>query len=437
MIANSFAKPDITLTLDSNGVIRNAVPSDALADEGIDAWHGRSWTETISPEINPQIRKMIEDMRLNGASSCFQVKQRLPSGRELPFEYTAVSLGKELGFIAIGKNLQAISDLQARLQQAQQERERDHWRFREIETRYKMLFDASTEPAVVVRVTNLRIVEANAAATKSLGLLPGPEFYPDMPTRDRKSFDAMLGKVREQGRAPGIALRLSPSDGLWSLRASLMTTDAGAFYLFQMTPMGGAQVPLEALDHLSGDSIIQRLPDGFVIVDREGVVQRANHTFLDLVQIGAENAVLGEKIERWLSHPGAGVGLILNLVQQHGGVRLLTTVIYGDLGSNTQVEISAVGDKPDQPGYFGLLLRDVTTRLSDGRSLASPGVADVYEEGFSLEQLVNASTEAIERKTIIAVLDLCKGNITNAAKRLGLSRQSLHSKLKKYVLDVK
>ena len=437
MIANSFAKPDITLTLDSNGVIRNAVPSDALADEGIDSWRGRSWTETISPEINPQIQKMIEDMRLNGASSCFQVKQRLPSGRELPFEYTAVSLGTELGFIAIGKNLQAISDLQTRLQQAQQERERDHWRFREIETRYKMLFDASTEPAVVVRVTNLRIVEANAAATKRLGLLPGPEFHRDMPTRDRKSFDAMLAKVREQGRAPGIALRLSPSDGLWSLRASLMSTDAGAFYLFQMTPMGGAQVPLEALDHLSGDSIIQRLPDGFVIVDREGVVQRANHTFLDLVQIGAENAVLGEKIERWLSHPGAGVGLILNLVQQHGGVRLLTTVIYGDLGSNTQVEISAVGDKPDQPAYFGLLLRDVTTRLSDGRSLVSPGVADVYEEGFSLEQLVSASTEAIERKTIVAVLDLCKGNITNAAKRLGLSRQSLHSKLKKYVLDVK
>ena len=437
MIANSFAKADITLTLDANGVIRNAVPSDALADEGIDAWRGRSWSDTISPEINPQILKMIEDMRLNGASSCFQVKQRLPSGRELPFEYTAVSLGKELGFIAIGKNLQAISDLQSRLQQAQQERERDHWRFREIETRYKMLFDASTEPAVVVRVTNLRVVEANAAATKRLGLLPGPEFFQDMPARDRRSFDAMLGKVREQGRAPSIALRLSPTDALWSLRASLMTTDAGAFYLFQMTPMGAAQVPPEALDTISSDSIIQRLPDGFAIVDRDGVVQRANHTFLDLIQIGAENAVLGEKIERWLSHPGADAALILNLVHRHGGVRLLTTMIYGELGSNTQVEISAVGDRPDQPGYFGLLLRDVTTRLSEGQGIAGTGAVEAYAEGFSLEQLVSASTEAIERKTIIAVLDLCKGNITNAAKRLGLSRQSLHSKLKKYVLDVK
>ena len=437
MIVSSFAKPDITLTLDAQGVIRSAVPSDALADDGIDALRGCSWTDTINAEINPQVLKMIEDMRLKGAASCFQVKQRLPSGRELPFEYTTVSLGKELGFIAVGKNLQAISDLQARLQQAQQERERDHWRFREIETRYKMLFDASTEPAVVVRVTNLRVVEANAAATKSLGLLPGPEFYPDMSARDRKSFDAMLGKVREQGRAPGIALRLSPADTLWSLRASLMTTDAGAFSLIQMTPMGAAQVPLDALDAFASDSIIQRLPDGFVIVDRDGLVQRANHTFLDLVQAGSENAVLGENIARWLSHPGAGVGLILNLVQQHGGVRLLTTIIYGDLGSNTQVEISAVGDRPDQPGHFGLLLRDVTTRLPDGRNKAGSGAVETYAEGFSLEQLVSASTEAIERKTIMAVLDLCKGNITNAAKRLGLSRQSLHSKLKKYVLEVK
>jgi PAS domain-containing protein len=187
---------------------------------------------------------------------------------------------------ARGHAREGVARLLPRLQQAQHERERDHWRFREIETRYKMLFDASTEPAVVVRVTNLRVVEANAAATKSLGLLPGPEFYPDMPPRDRKSFDAMLGKVRDQGRAPGIALRLSPTDALWSLRASLMTTDAGAFYLFQMTPMGGAQAPNEALDHLSSDNIIQRLPDGFVIVDREGVVQRANHTLLDLVEKG-------------------------------------------------------------------------------------------------------------------------------------------------------
>ena len=438
MIDDSFAKPDITLTLDANGVIRSAVPSDALAEEGIDSWRGRVWGETIGPSVSPQILKMIEDMRQGGASSCFQVRQRLPSGRELPLEYTTVSLGPEAGFIAIGKNIQAISDLQSRLQLAQQERERDYWKYREIETRYKMLFDASTEVAVVVRVTNLRIVEANVAATKNLGLLPGPEFYPDMPPRDRKSFEAMLVKVREQGRAPGIALRLSGTNSQWSLRASLMNTNAGAFYLFQMTPMGASLATADAPGSPSVEDVIQRMPDGFAIVDREGIVRHTNHTFLDMTQIGAAGAVVGENIRRWLAHPGAYILTILGIVQRHGGVRAMMTTLYGELGSNTLVEVSAVGDKAGDPEFVGLLLRDVTMRFAEARGaggdLLSP-TPEAYPDDFSLEHLVRTSTEAIERKAVMAMLELCRGNRTAAAKRLGLSRQSLHAKLRKYELD--
>jgi transcriptional regulator PpsR len=438
MDEDTFARPDITLTLDANGVIRTAVSSDVLAEEGIDAWRGQAWGETIDPAVSPQILRMIEDMRHGGASSCFQVRQRLPSGRELPLEYTTVSLGPEAGFIAVGKNIQAISDLQSRLHLAQQERERDYWKYREIETRYKMLFDASTEAAIVVRVSNLRIVEANVAATKDLGLLPGPEFQPDMPPRDRKSFEAMLLKVREHGRAPGIAVRLSGSSGHWSLRASLMNTNAGAFYLFQMTPMGASTGTIEALGAPSVEDVIQRMPDGFAIVDRDGVVRQTNHTFLDMAQIGAVGAVVGESIRRWLSHPGADILTILGIVQRHGSVRSMLTTLYGELGSNTFVEVSAVGDKAGDPDYVGLLLRDVTMRHADGRGEngAAPSlVPETFSEDFSLENLVRTSTEAIEQKAILAMLDICRGNRTAAARRLGLSRQSLHAKLRKYDLD--
>jgi len=50
----------------------------------------------------------------------------------------------------------------------------------------------------------------------------------------------------------------------------------------------------------------------------------------------------------------------------------------------------------------------------------------------SLEDLVRASTEAIERQSIAAALERASGNRTAAAKILGLSRQSLHTKLNKY-----
>ncbi len=438
MLGNPFAKPDITLTLDVHGVILDIVPSDALAEEELDGWRGRPWGDTIDPAVTLEVKRMIEEMRQKGASSCFQVNQLLPSGRQLPFEYSTISLGRSAGFVAIGKNLQAISDLQERLHLAQQERERDYWKFREIETRYKMLFDASTEAAVVVRVTNLRIVEANVAAIRSLGLLPGPEFHPDMPARDRKSFESMLEQVREKGRAPGIALHLAPGESVWSLRASLMTTEAGSFYLFQMTPMGAPPIEASADEAALIANIMQRLPDGFAIVDRNAIIRKVNHTFLDLAQVGAERAVIGQSIKRWLSKPGADIAVIMGLAQRHGSVRSMTTTIYGDLGSSTQVEISAIADRAGQPQHIGLLLRDVTMRSIAGHAstaVSHGGEAlDTRLGELSLEDLVRASTEALEQKMILSALEQCSGNRTAAAKLLRLSRQSLHTKLNKYDL---
>ena len=77
-----------------------------MAQERLEGWCGKSWAEMTDPAIARQIRNMISDMRLGGASSCFQVTQTFPSGRELEIEYTAVSLGKKAGFITIGRNTQ-------------------------------------------------------------------------------------------------------------------------------------------------------------------------------------------------------------------------------------------------------------------------------------------------------------------------------------------
>ena len=153
------------------------------------------------------MRRLSSPPAGKGESSCFTVAQRLPSGRELMLEYTTVKLGRRAGFVAIGKSVEAISDLKSRLAFVQKEREQDYWKLREIETRYRALLDASSEAVALVRVGNLRVVEANAAAAKSLGLVPGAEFLRDY-RRDRVSLDALLETARMRGRAPSIVLHL-------------------------------------------------------------------------------------------------------------------------------------------------------------------------------------------------------------------------------------
>ena len=396
------------------------------------------WADTVPPELAGQIAQAVEEVRREGESSCFTVNQRLPSGRELLLEYTAVKLGKKAGFIAIGKSLQAISELKSRLELVQREREQDYWKLREIETRYRAFLDASSEAVALVRVTNLRIVEANVAATKSLGLVPGGEFRPTLTDSDRSALDAMLATARMKGRAPSIVLHLS-ADIPWSFRASMLTSEGGAFYLFQMAPLSGTEEAQSSgnvgrgADQFSIENLVQRMPDGFVIVDREGQVQHANHTFLDLVQAGVESAVVGQNIKRWLSRPGTGIRIIMNLVEQHGTVRVMRTTLEGELGANAEVEISAVGDQATRPLYFGLVIRDVTTRAGAGAE-ASSALIGKLPDG-PLAGVIRSSIEAIERERIVDALGQADGNRTAAARVLGLSRQSLHAKLKKYRLQ--
>lgn len=43
MSSLNFAQPDITLSLDSSGVIRQAVLANAMADEAVTSWVGQRW----------------------------------------------------------------------------------------------------------------------------------------------------------------------------------------------------------------------------------------------------------------------------------------------------------------------------------------------------------------------------------------------------------
>ncbi|HEY8125544.1 MAG TPA: transcriptional regulator PpsR [Methylocystis sp.] len=433
----SETRPDLTLTLDEDGVIQNVVMARSLAKEPLDEWLGRRWGEMMmEPAIDDGALRKIEDVRLRGDSSCFRVRQRFPSGRELAMEYTTFSLGKKAGFVAIGRSLEAISELQSRLQLAQEARERDYWKMREIDTRYRTLFDATSEAVVLVSASDLRVVEANLCATRNLDLAPGAPFLPRLDERDRRILDELLAKTREEGRAPGVVLRATPFGDLWSLRASRMDAESGALYLCQLTPMRELSGKADKAERFSMRGFIDRMPEGFVVIDREGVVQAANDAFLDLVQIGSEAAAIGRKLMRWLFSPGADANVMVALIEKHGDVRRFQTTIDGELGQSATVEISAMGDDAPQPNYFGLLIRDVAhqrarTEASARSDADATAVVDDFDNR-TLEQIVKMTTETIERKAIARALERFRGNRTVAARHLGLSRQSLHAKLKKY-----
>ncbi len=437
------AQPDVSLVLDLDGVIQEAAISSAVPDEDLRGWIGRPWAQTVVDPGSRKVERMVDDARINGVSSFRQVNQRFPSGLELPIEYTTVRFG-ERGLIAVGKSLKAVAELQSRLVAAQMAMERDYWRLREVETRCHLLFNGSNEATLVLRSEGLSIREANPAALRALGLasrspeaLAGRPLLREIAQSEHAAFMAMLQRVREQGKAPGILVKLGDAGQVWFVQASALSSQEGLDFLLQLTPAGPSQ-ELARARH-SAEELLERAPDGFVIVDGSGIILRANQAFVELVQLGHESAVLGEPLGRWLGHPGADTQVLLANVVRHGVVRLFSTRLQGEHGLETEVEIAAAGDEDHSPRCFGMLVRDVTSRLAapaEGTSLRAALGAFADRIGKTpLPELVKEAVSVVERHYIQSALERTAGNRTAAAQLLGLSRQSLYAKLNRYELE--
>lgn len=447
MAPKNIGQPDVTLTLDAEGVIQEVSVSAALAAENLSAWIGRAWVDTVADTGTSKVRRLVEDARATRVSGFRQVPQRFPSGLEVLMEYTTVWLGDSGGVIAIGRSLRVVADLQARLIAAQQTMERDYWKLREVETRYRLLFNASNEAVLLVRAADLRIVEANPAATAALGLASrggangdGWPFLAEVAPEDQERLQEALIRVRGQGKAPALVLHLGRDREPWLVRASLVRAEGGALFLLQLSTFGMASATAPLADGPSIESLVERSPDAFCVVDEAGVVLQANPAFLDLVQASTEARVIGERLGRWLARPGADLTVLLSTVHRHGSVRMFATTIHSELGNDTDVEISAAGSEEGKPRRIGVFIRDVGRRLevpaAPGRRLGAVVGSLTEQVGRSpLRSLVRETVGAVERHYIEAALDLTGGNRTAAAELLGLSRQSLYSKLDRYGLD--
>jgi transcriptional regulator PpsR len=446
VLPSAGQQPDVTLLLDMNGVIRDATLSPSMAAEHVDRWVGQSWVDVAGDIGGDKIQRMMDDARDRGISAFRQINQRFPSGLELPMEFTTMVLGDRTGMLVVGKSVQAVAELHARLIAAQQSIERDYWRLREVETRYRLVFDGSNEAVVILSTANLRILEANAAASQLLGAsertnvnLAGRDILLDVAAADREAVRAMLLRVRERGTALGIVVHLGADAKPWMLRGSMLPSDAGQVLLLRFTPALRPAASPEHSEQATIKTLIDQAPDGFVALDNSGIIRHANPAFLDLVQVGSKAKAIGSSLGRWLSAPGADLLALLAQLKRHATVRSFRTTLRGELGMESEIEISAVKGDELVEGRIGVLLRDVSRRIPEPETgdLLRAALGPVSEQlgKSSLRKLVKQTVSIVEQHYVKEALELARGNRTATAELLGLSRQSLYAKLNRYGLD--
>jgi transcriptional regulator PpsR len=438
------AVSDIALVVAEDGVIRDVHLGPVFRDEEAGSWRGRSWETTVTPATRGKVQELLEEARESGTSRTRQVNHQMPSGSEVAVGYTTVRIGRGR-VLAVGRSLAAVSELQRQLVDAQQRMERDYWRLRQVETRYRLLFRLSSEAVLMLDADTLRVVDANPAAAEALGLdattLVGSPFPTDLVGDSLDDLEEFLRQIRDRGTAPGITLSLRDGEE-WYLKGSLVRQEGEEAFLLHMFPAraAGASAEIGAGEQGPILEVVEAIPDGFVVTDDEGRVLHANAAFVQMTEESSRGALVGRSLSEWLARPGADLTVLLGNLRRYGSIRLFPTQITGALGSDADVELSAVYLEEEGEAWCGVLVRHV------GRRIAQPvrGVQDLTRAvedmtrllgSVALRKLVRDTVAMVEHHFIEAALELTGDNRTAAAELLGLSRQSLYTKLKRYDID--
>jgi transcriptional regulator PpsR len=447
---------DITLVIDTRGVITDlAFGNLALADELGSDWVGRRWSDTVSDDSLSKVATMLASLQAAappGATRWRQVNHPLPGGGTMVISYATQRVAGNgrlpARLFAFGRDQRDGSALQQRLVEAQLSVERDYARFRQAELRYRQLFQMAGEAVLVVDAASGRVLEANPAAATMMDLpadkLVGQVFPLGLTARSAKAVASLLATVRRTGRAEPVAAELSgqapPGRAPVRVSATLFHQDLAHLLLVRLTrsTVGAAADPAGndagLLLHMARSA-----PDGLVVTDLDGLVLVANAEFVNLVQMTDADTLRGQSLDRWLGRSGVDLGVLVSNLRQRSTVKLFATTLRGEFGVSTEVEISAVLLAQAEPPVLGFTVRDVGRRLpAEAGALQSlPRSVNQLTElvgRVPMKDIVGETSDLIEKRCIEAALELTRDNRASAAEILGLSRQSLYVKLRRYGL---
>ena len=225
-----------------------------------------------------------------------------------------------------------------------------------------------------------------------------------------------------------------------TVSAHLFRQDNSTLYLMRIMPIWSGQ-PATGVPDMKAKlvKVVEHAPDGFVVTRLDGRIITANAAFLEFAQLTSEEQARGEHLDRWLGQSEVDLNVLIANLRERGVVRFFSTSLRGEYGATAQVEVSAVFVANGDQACFGFAIRNVGSRIrtSMGTGRELPRSIEQLTElvgRVSLKDLVREATDVIERLCIEAALELTGDNRASAAEMLGLSRQSLYVKLRRYGL---
>ena len=433
-VRGMVAACDLVLLIDRCGIVQDLTLGVAdLADHGVAGWLGQRWVDTVQPESRGKIESMLAGAGEPGRWR--QVNHASPGG-DLPIRYLAIAADDDGRILAVGRDMRAAAAQQQRLLRTQQAMERDTLHLRQLEARYRLLFDSTQDAVIVIDAASRRIADINPAARRLTGFgahaIDGQAFTGLIAVADREAVSAQLGAVAAAAQPHPVHIHLGNGESCM-MTATLFRQDRGSFLLIRLRALiDGTNTERPLLE------VLERMPDAFVLTNGGLDILAGNGAFLDMVHVTRRDDIAGQPLSRFLGRPGIDLGLLEQQLREHGVVRNFSTITRAQDGREDDVEVSAVTSVEGGETRHGFSIRSarrqITVAADDRQMPRSVEQLTELVGRVSLKEIVRESTDLIERLCIEAALTYTADNRASAAEILGLSRQSLYSKLHRHGL---
>lgn len=437
---------DIAVVISDVGRILSVlINPDHATFKKLDHWEGRDIRDFLTVESVPKLDAQLE--RFNAGKDLGRALELNHSDNaqlEFPVRYSLHRIGPEGAILMLGRDLRPIAEMQQQLVNAQMALERDYEVHRENHTRFRVLMEATRDAIVFVSASTGQVIEANAAAASLLGAsadaLSETSFAAAFDGRKSGGLVDMLLTAAAEDNPDPVQATAKGSMMEVNLLPRVFRAAGERTLLCRIEPVDEDAAPSESMkEDLSG--FYQEAVDAIVFTDKSGAILAANEAFLSLIDAPHLTHVRGKSMGDFLVRGQIDLKVLIENAVRSGKMRIYGTKLQSDFGAETPAEISATYLNDRTAPSIVFVIRD-TSRVDTVRPVtgaagrSDENVRSVMElvGSATLKEIVSETTDVIEKMCIETAVELTRNNRVAAAEMLGLSRQSLYVKLRKYDL---
>ena len=445
MLGEIIAKAsDISIVISEAGTVLSVLINpehNGFADMA--NWEGCDVRDFLTPESVPKLEAQLERLMVEDHDvRAIELNHADGEAFGFPVRYTFQSVGPDGAILMLGRDLRPIAEMQQQLVKAQIALERDYEAQREYDTRFRVLMEASSEAFVFLSQTSGRIIEINTAAAVLFGTtaeeLRGASFAQELEGRRKTEVVSGLVSIAISDTQQPLELTTRRNKRAVLAKPTAFRAAGERMLIVRLMSAEDEETVTDDLaENLS--ALYQEGAEAIVFTDADGLIRTANESFLNLIDAPHLTRIKGRSLGDFFARGAVDLKVLAENARRVGQMRIYATKLASEFGSQVAVEVSATWlDHPSNPAIV-FVIRDTSRAEAVRKTKASindDGVRSVMElvGSASLKEIVSETNDVVEKMCIETAVELTRNNRVAAAEMLGLSRQSLYVKLRKYGL---